>query len=214
MFRLLGLAPGALAPSCEAYRGFVHPDDVAVWRATHNAAVHHGRPGTSTYRVVRADGQIRTMRSAIGIDAGPGGTRLFGTHADITTSDAAADEAEGLMRQLEMTHRLTRTGGWEVDLETGAPTWSEGTFDALGVPRGAAPSSMNTFVSEWVHPDDAESLRATVDGHVRSGIGFVTEFRIRQSDGTWAAIDVMTEFDVDVAGRPTRMRCMAHRTGV
>lgn len=214
MFRLLGLAPGALAPSCEAYRGFVHPDDVAVWRATHNAAVHHGRPGTSTYRVVRADGQIRTMRSAIGIDAGPGGTRLFGTHADITTSDAAADEAEGLMRQLEMTHRLTRTGGWEVDLETGAPTWSEGTFDALGVPRGAAPSSMNTFVSEWVHPDDAESLRATIDGHVRSGIGFVTEFRIRQSDGTWAAIDVMTEFDVDVAGRPTRMRCMAHRTGV
>lgn len=214
MFRLLGLVPGSTPPSCELYNGFVHPEDLESWRSTHNAAVQDARPGTSTHRIVRADGQIRTIRSAIGVDADLDGTgtRLFGTHADITAPSGAADESARLMRQLEMAHRLTNTGGWEIDLATGTPTWSEGMFDVVGVPRGAPPADLAAFVAECVHPHDHDRVRKTFDEHTHSGIGFVAAFRVCQSDGGWAPVDLVAEFDHDALGYPTRMRCIVHRT--
>jgi PAS domain S-box-containing protein len=62
MFRLLGLAPGAITPTTEYVIEQTHPADRPRVEAEIEAALRQGRPPEVTYRVVLPDGRIRVLR--------------------------------------------------------------------------------------------------------------------------------------------------------
>ncbi len=66
LFRLLGLAPGAVRPGYHRFMSFVHPDDRAQLE-TGTQMMREGVFTGSTFRVIRADGAVRllTGRSTI-----------------------------------------------------------------------------------------------------------------------------------------------------
>ncbi len=93
LFAILGLAPGAVAPSFEALLARVHPDDVTHVKAFVSRVRRERALATIEHRVMWPGGEIRTLQArARGIvDDGGALVRLVGVVQDITeTKDVAA----------------------------------------------------------------------------------------------------------------------------
>ncbi|MFA9445792.1 PAS domain-containing protein [Egicoccus sp. AB-alg6-2] len=101
MFRLFGYEPGEVEPSRALYLEHVHPDDRGAVEAMGGAAEGGGpsRP-LHRHRVVRADGDVRTVEVRVQPVVGEAGGLLYelGVVRDVT------DEVE-LQRHEELAHR-------------------------------------------------------------------------------------------------------------
>lgn len=100
--RMFGIEPGTFAGTLEAYLAFVHPEDRR--KAAPNAAdLASSDPQGVDYRIIRADGSVRTLheearviRDATGIPI-----RYTGTTQDITERVAADAQRSRLTRLLD-----------------------------------------------------------------------------------------------------------------
>lgn len=86
MFRIWGLDPEQGAPDRAAQRGLIHPDDVARCDEAVDAARQRGEPYRLEMRILRPDGQERTIVSICTPQKEAQGrvVRLSGTNQDIT----------------------------------------------------------------------------------------------------------------------------------
>jgi PAS domain S-box-containing protein len=84
-------------------------------------------------------------------------TRLKEAQAALRASEAV----------LERTGRITNVGGWEMDLQTQAVTWSDQTCHMHGVPPGHQPTLEEAF--EFVAPQAREGIRQAVQAALNQG---------------------------------------------
>jgi len=93
LFRILGLDPASASPSYDGYMGRVHPDDRADLEALVGRAQTEGAPYESEHRIVRDDGEVRTMWASCRLhrDADGRTARMYGIAQDITDRKKALD---------------------------------------------------------------------------------------------------------------------------
>lgn len=108
VFRIFGLAPGALQPSFEHFLQHVHPEDREAVRASYEQAVRERERYEIVHRVVRPDGEVRVVRerSEEVRDAAGAAVASFGTVLDIT--ELARVEAELRQLNAELEQRVAR----------------------------------------------------------------------------------------------------------
>jgi len=110
-FELLGLKPGDVKASPDAFFRFVHPDDVEQLQDQWAAAVRSGQLDAE-FRIVRADGQERWLAGKghffadgkpEGNDSGTRGEplRFLGVNFDITERKKAEEAAAAAQRQIQ-----------------------------------------------------------------------------------------------------------------
>jgi len=103
--------------------------------------------------------------------------------AMVRASDLLRERRERLVTAMEGGRVLA----WELDIATGHVAYG-GDPEVLN--RAGFPASLlPTTVDEWlatVHPDDADAVRAVLDGSMVDGEPFEVEFRRPLPDGTWA----------------------------
>jgi two-component system, cell cycle sensor histidine kinase and response regulator CckA len=108
-------------------------------------------------------------------------------HAELERENEERRRTEGELRNSEQRLRfiqdLTKTGTWDVDLETGKALWSDGSWTLLGLDEAAAESSFDVFVSR-VHPEDRDRVETTVTQAIDQGETFEAKFRVCHPDGT------------------------------
>jgi len=93
-FRLVGLEPGAEAPTLEAFLSFVHPEDRARLRETIRTGVEEGRSCDYDHRVVWPNGDVRVLHQLgeVKCDAKGRPIKMIGTTQDVTEINAARSE--------------------------------------------------------------------------------------------------------------------------
>lgn len=93
LYRIYGLEPNSIACSFESYLERVHEDDRMRVRETIAAALERGRSFDFHERIVRPDGEVRTLRSRGRVlFSGEGEpVRMLGTCQDVTEQVAAAE---------------------------------------------------------------------------------------------------------------------------
>jgi PAS domain S-box-containing protein len=93
-FRLVGLEPGATAPTLEAFLSFVHPDDRPRLRETIRSGVEEGRSCDYDHRVVWPNGDVRVLHQLgeVKHDAKGRPVKMIGTTQDVTEINAARAE--------------------------------------------------------------------------------------------------------------------------
>lgn len=117
-------------------------------------------------------------------------------------------EAESRLKtseaSLELVQRIAHLGSWELDIASGAVTWSDETFRVFGFPARAFPPSNEHFLAV-VHPEDRarveEAQMAVLNGLRPLDI----EHRILRSDGATRWIHAMGELQRDASGSATRL---------
>lgn len=84
-----------------------------------------------------------------------------------------------LMRHVE---ELPHVGGWALNLETGAVTWTDYTRQLHGRPAGAPPS-LEEALADYVEADRA-TFRSMLDRCAEAGLPFDEELSLIAADGT------------------------------
>jgi PAS domain S-box-containing protein len=101
LYRIYGLEPQEFGATFAAYLERVHPDDRDAVRESIEAAVRAGRPFDFEERIVRADGEVRRLRSRgeVVTDADGRALRLIGACQDVTEQREAEEKALELARE-------------------------------------------------------------------------------------------------------------------
>ena len=96
LYRIYGLEPQAFNPSYDKFLSFIHPDDRERIQSIHQEAYATGEPYEMIERIVRPDGEVRTLSSNGQVVTDETGTpiRMRGTCIDITDRVLAEEERE------------------------------------------------------------------------------------------------------------------------
>jgi PAS domain S-box-containing protein len=102
-YRVLGVEPGTMSPTFENFVRFVHPDDRAIVDRSMAQALADRRPFSWAFRIVRPDGEVRTLhvQGRVVTDERGEPLRMIGTAQDITDRTASAEALQRSERRLK-----------------------------------------------------------------------------------------------------------------
>lgn len=122
VLEVLGLKPGELEPSVDAWRRRVHRRDLDAAKKAINLALLNGRGWTTTYRIRDARDRYRSIleRGLIQRDANGDPVRAIGCCVDVSEIKRVTD-------LLTESQRAAQIGGWEYCYLTRELTWTDET---------------------------------------------------------------------------------------
>ena len=106
---------------------------------------------------------------------------MFGTHIDITERKLREQALRASEERLGRVSEIAGVGGWELDCETGALTWSDETHRIHGLPKGRFPPLEEAL--DFYEPEARPVIAAAVERCRTEGIGYDLELPFRQADG-------------------------------
>lgn len=137
LFELFGLDPSHGQATFDTWRRVIHPEDRERAEKNVTAAVQEHRRLEQEYRVVLPSKEVRWIR-AIGdtmYDEAGRPFHMSGICLDSTAQRHAEDTLKRNLSILNETGRMAKVGGWELDIETGIPTWTDETFHIFEIDR-------------------------------------------------------------------------------
>jgi formate hydrogenlyase transcriptional activator len=184
LFRIHGLDPGGKAPTVEEYLALVHPEDREFVKQQIQEMLATHRAFDFTKRIVRPDGQIRSVRCVGALATQEGTLRKFvGTGMDVTEQEQLMEEMrkseEELRQMLDFAPQLIAVYG--------------PNRERLHVNRIAL-DYLGLSLEEWrqtaergafVHPDDRAREQDYFDRALSAGSAYELELRLRKGDGTY-----------------------------
>src|SRR5580692_2817347 len=213
LYRIYGLTPQEGPIDMTMVREMIHPDDREhVFRAA-GEAVRSGVHTEAEHRVVRHDGEVRTVQGlgTVKRDASGRAYEMFGTVQDITERKRAEEERQLLLRDLqeskawlEEAQRVAHVGYWVWDLETNRLIVSDEYCRILGLAPKKDPIDL-ARVRETIHPEDREYVFRTAEEAIRSGERAECEHRILRPNGEMRVVHSLGDLKKDSSGRPCQM---------
>ncbi len=213
LYRIYGLTPREGPIDMAMVSEMIHPDDREhVFRAAEEA-VRSGVHSEAEHRVVRPDGEVRTVQGlgTVKRDASARAYEMFGTVQDITERKRAEEERQLLARDLqeskawlEEAQRVAHVGYWVWDLETNRLIVSDEYCHILGLTPKKGPIDL-AMVREIIHPEDREHVFRTAEEAIRSGERAECEHRILRPNGEMRIVQSLGDLKKDASGRTYQM---------
>ena len=192
-YRILGLEPGAVAPSRRAWMERVHPDDLPEVSQRMERTAREGGGQAMEYRVVRPDGEERhvCVRAQVERDeANDKPVRAVGTIFDITERKRAELAELALETRLRSVTDTVPLILWALD-QDGVFTLSEGrTLNQLGLQPGQV-VGQSVFDVYRDSPRVLEICRRSLGGREAE--------EITEAGGRTFAVYVAPQFDAEGA---------------
>jgi PAS domain S-box-containing protein len=199
-YRIYGLSPETFELTTESAQALVHPEDAELvrerWERTRTTTAESG---TLEYRIVRPDGQVRTLlvRGRLIYDDDGTLVRIVGTSQDVTEQRAAqralAVGSRRLRALVEQVPAIVYTAGLGAD----AP-WDY-VSPQIETMLGYSAEEWMANRSLWfsaLHPDDRERVLAEESGATEPGRQVSSEYRLRTRAGDWIWVrDQMTAIE-------------------
>jgi PAS domain S-box-containing protein len=184
LFEIHGLDPRSNVPTKEEYLALVHPEDREfVERQIQEMLATHG-PFDFTKRIVRADGQIRSVR-CVGVLATQEGTfrKFVGTGMDVTEQEqlieALRKSEEELRQMLDFAPQLIAVYG--PNRERLYANRVALDYAGLSINEWRQTEARGAFI----HPDDRERELAYFARAGSNGSAGQVELRLRGGDGSY-----------------------------
>ena len=211
-YRIYGLAPQAGPFDIARVSEMIHPDDrEAVFRSAEEA-IRSGRRADCEHRLIRPDGEVRTVHSLGDLKkTSDGRTQMFGTTQDITDRKRVEEDRQTLSSALQQSNarledaqRVAHIGHYEWEPHEHRVTWSDELYRIYGLPPGKGPIDM-AMVFEMVHPEDRERVAREADEAVRSGTPFKAEHLIVRPNGEVRFVQALGTVKKDASGQVYEM---------
>jgi two-component system, cell cycle sensor histidine kinase and response regulator CckA len=182
----------------------VPPEIAAQMRATDELVLERGTVDTFE-ETIAFGGSERVLLTTKGPYRSRDGSVLgtFGIAHDITERKVQERALAHSEERFRLAQEGARMGTWDVDLTTGAATWSNGLRQLFGV-GPEAPTGFADFVA-LIHPDDRDAVAQRVAEAETAAKEFEIECRILRPDGGVRWTLGRSSLVRDDDGRPVRM---------
>jgi PAS domain S-box-containing protein len=205
---IFGLGPDTL-PDQETFERLIHPDDLAMVQAAVTTATDPTGPGTINleYRIRRADDGAPRWAEVFGqaFFEDDRCVRFVGVVSDVT------ERREAVGRQLRQEETLRQAvdaadvGTWDLDLDTGALTWSDRCYQMFGLKPGEPVDTETAYA--MIHPADMARVRDATERALDSTVraDYAVEYRAIGRDDhieRWLGVKGKVFFGDD--GKPNR----------
>jgi PAS domain S-box-containing protein len=110
-------------------------------------------------------------------------TGTFSSGTDMTERHQAVEALRTAEERMRFALEAAGVGIWDLDYTTGELRWSETVETFYGLQPGTFPGTFDAFI-ERVHPEDRESVLATMANAIENRADFSTQHRSTWPDGT------------------------------
>jgi PAS domain S-box-containing protein len=182
LFVIYGLDPERNAPTLDEYLACVHPDDREFMASLIKRAIAEASGFDVTKRIVRPGGEVRHIR-CVGAPVLENGTlkRIIGSAIDVTEHELLTRELRRREVYLMETQRLSHTGTFAVNLDTGERVWSDETYRIYEYDCAMKPTV--DMILQRVHPQDRALAQQVIDRTSQTGEDYSHESRLLLADG-------------------------------
>jgi len=169
LYRIYGLDPQEGPIDMALVREMIHPEDREfVFRAAEEALHSEAHP-VAEHRVVRPDGEVRTVHGlgTVKRDASGRPYEMFGTVQDITERKRAEEALKQSQFYLSEGQRLAHMGSWasnELGIRWSDDLgiyWSDEVYKIYGLDPQNGPPTLKEYLNT-IHPDDRASMAETI----------------------------------------------------
>jgi len=190
-YRIFGLKPQERAMDLATNRAMIHPDDRESLYGGVDIDLSAGTYPIAEFRVVRPDGEVRTVRAitsklwgAPPVDSNGEQSqrprKLFGTVQDVTEQKRAEEALQRSQFYLSEGQRLAHMGSWAFN--DSGHYWSDELYKIYGLdPKNGAPT-VDQYLA-LVHPQDRASIAESIKRMQEEHRGFDQIERIVRPDG-------------------------------
>ena len=182
LYRIYGLSPQEGPIDMAMVREMIHPEDREFVFRTAEEALHSEVRADIEHRVVRTDGEVRTVHAlgTVKRDASGRPYEMFGTVQDITDRKRAEETLQQTQVYLREGQRLAHMGSWAFnDL---GHYWSDELYEIFGLdPENGVPA-IEQYLA-FIHPEDRASMAETIQIMYQQHAGCDVTKRIVRPDG-------------------------------
>jgi len=199
LFRIYGLDPSGKPPTVEEYLALVHPEDRAFMKQGIATMLVDHRGFDFTKRIVRPDGEIRSVR-CVGVSVMQGGTfqGFLGTGMDVTEQEQLTQELRRREAYLAEAQRLSHTGSFGWKPQSGEIIWSDETYRIFEYDP-AAKVTIDS-IAQRVHPEDRAGFQQVINHASAGATHFEHAYRLLLPDGRIKHIHALAHALTDVCG--------------
>jgi len=185
LFRIFDFDPATQKPSLSALLKRVHPEDQPDVDKKINSLILGGPGLEHDFRLMLSDGSIKHIHAVLHpLISNSGKTsEIIATAADITDRVRSEGELKRSETYLAEAQKISHTGCWARNPNTGALFWSQEEWRIFGLDPEKTRLSYEMFL-QMVHPDDRASLEETSRRAVREKKSYDIPFRIVLPDGS------------------------------
>ena len=195
-------------PTFEAFVSALHPEDRSHVVEKYLNAQESGEAFEDEFRIVRSDGQVRSLYSQTRFDLDDDGKllRVFGISQDITERKLAETSVRISNERYELATKATNDAIWDWNLLTDEVYWSEGYKTLFGYTRDKDEICVETWLNH-IHPDDRERIVASLNQEIANSDSksWQSEYRYIKADNSIAFVYDRGYIINDEAGKPVRM---------
>lgn len=207
-YRIYGYEPGSVKVDLDFCQRSMHPEDVDAVMAFIKAVTTSHQPMTTTYRIIRPDGEVRHLRSSAEArcDASGNAREILGTVLDITELVEAQRTLEQTEERWQFALQNNGLGVWDWNVVSGFVLYTDRLQQMLGYEPGEWPQHVDSWASR-VHPDDMPSVSDAMGKCLQGETpDYICEHRLRCKDGSWKWVqDVGRIVSFTKDGKPLRM---------
>lgn len=169
----------------------IHPDDLPVLLDTWSAHTATGDPIKTEARLRRGNGEYRWFlhRAEPLRDEAGKIIKWYGTNTDIEERKQAEEALRQSEAYLAEAQRLSATGSFGWNIDTGEIYWSDEMYRIFQHPRNWKPSL--DAIRQRTHPDDVARLNALLDRAQREHKEWQFEHRLLMPNGAVKYLRVM-----------------------
>jgi PAS domain S-box-containing protein len=113
-------------------------------------------------------------------------------------------QVQDYAERMKLAIDAARMGSWDWNLEHQSITWHENHERLFGDPSNCPACSYDDW-AQRIHPDDLESVEASLQEAIATGTDLSTEYRIVWNDGSLHWLAAFGRVYYDRAGKPLRM---------
>jgi PAS domain S-box-containing protein len=214
LYRIFGREPGLQPITFEIFLSTVLPEDHDRVVASMNDALSGKAPYDVEYRIVRPNGELRTIHCCGEVLRDDNGKpcRMSGSVQDITEQKRTDEMLRSSQAKLRQALRASGIGLWDWNIETNEVVFYEEWKRQLGYEETELSNSFETW-KVLLHPDDHDRVIASMQSYVCQRQGeYRQEFRLRHKDGTYRWIEARASFVTEEGGG--RIRLLGSHTDI
>ena len=182
VYRIYGLSPRKGPIDMAICREMIHPEDREFVFRTAEQALHSEAQPDIEHRVVRPDGEVRTVHALGTVKRNASGRpyEMFGTVQDITERKRAEQTLQQTQVYLREGQRLAHMGSWAFN--DSGQYWAEELYQIFGLnPENGVPTIEQ--YRALIHPQDRASVSETIQIMYQQHCGCDITKRIVRPDG-------------------------------